>query len=799
MIRKTSPFGRNAGMRTFLLTCAVMGATIIIPIQERRILPMLRGSLRGKALLISILALLLSLFCLPGVFAAADGDSLLFVPGETSEYGEASIDWAPSSVQSSGISTFSLPLASWDPRGGGYLPSIRTQGSYGTCWAISGVTCAEIYAVKNSLLSSVNFSAWHLAYFSTHQSTDPLGNCSNDYNTSATYLVGGNLYSTIMTFASWRGPADEGATGSRYENLTSSASLDASTAYKAELYLKNAYMLAAATSADRSVLKQMILDQGAVTACIYSDNSYYNYPSDGDANYYQSFSTSSNHEVTIVGWDDNYPADSFKNTPEGDGAFLCMNSWGSSWGDGGYFWLSYYDKSLVNNACAVYEYTSASTYDHNYQYDGCVVPGARYLSSWGSEAYYANVFTATGNSSGGEQLKAVSTFSNNTQVPYDLYIYTDLQDPADPTSGTLAYSSSGTFTYVGFYTVQITPVDLWEGETFSVVFRIKSSNGKLSVPTCYTESSWYSVNEVLAGQSFFSGNGSSWFDGMATSSGGVSLSQANVRIKAYTSNVSRSVTVSLDPNGGTVGTTSLTPLFGAAYGELPTPTRTNWTFLGWFTEKEGGEQVTSGTIVTSTEDRTLYAHWQSNWTDGRFTDVSSSSWYANEVKYCWERGIFLGLTDTTFGPLAFATRGQIVTVLYRLAGSPDISGNPPFDDVSPSAYYAKAITWASQNNIALGSDDDGNGIYSFRPDENVTRQDFLCFLYRYAKWAGVSTGGGDISAFPDAGSVSSYALDAEQWSVGCGLQIGSDGQLMPRSSITRAEVATFLSRYDQQF
>jgi uncharacterized repeat protein (TIGR02543 family) len=386
-------------------------------------------------------------------------------------------------------------------------------------------------------------------------------------------------------------------------------------------------------------------------------------------------------------------------------------------------------------------------------------------------------------------------------VPYTVEVYTDLPDPSDPSSGTLTYTGEGTFDYSGFHTVATDPIALWEGETFAVVFKVgQSASGKLAVPTCYTNSDWYSVNAVQAGQSFISTDGSAWTD--CATSVPVSNAPANVRIKAYTKNIDQKVAVTYNTCGGSPDTSTGELTFGIPCGKLPTPTRAGYTFQGWFTSSAGFTEISSDTVLKSSDNLSLYAHWLRDWTDGQFTDVSSGAWYYENVKYCWQHSLFFGLTDTLFGTSQSATRAQVVTVLYRMADSPAVTGGSTFDDVPAGAYFTDAVAWAAANSIAFGSDDNNDGHYSFRPYDSITREDFLCLLYRCAKWAGGNVTGyenTDLSAFSDSGSVPAYAADAEKWSVGTGLQTGSDGMLLPGSDITRAQVAAFLSRYDQSY
>ena len=136
------------------------------------------------------------------------------------------------------------------------------------------------------------------------------------------------------------------------------------------------------------------------------------------------------------------------------------------------------------------------------------------------------------------------------------------------------------------------------------------------------------------------------------------------------------------------------------------------------------------------------------------------------------------------------TRAMLVTVLWRYAGSPD-TGTSTFSDVKANAYYAQAVAWASANNVV-----NGVGNNRFNRDGTITREQMATILYRYAQNNGYSTDiTGNLSAFPDSNTVSSYAVDALSWAVGMELINGSNGKLMPQSGATRAQVATILMRF----
>lgn len=174
-----------------------------------------------------------------------------------------------------------------------------------------------------------------------------------------------------------------------------------------------------------------------------------------------------------------------------------------------------------------------------------------------------------------------------------------------------------------------------------------------------------------------------------------------------------------------------------------------------------------------------------------YTDVASSDWFYDAVRYVSNAGLMSGTGDGAFSPNAVTTRGMIVTVLHRMEGKPLVYGET-FSDVTETAYYADAVAWASAKDIVTGY---GNG--RFGPDDAITREQFATILYRYAKMQGYeTTSRGDVSRFADGNSVSSYAVEAMSWAVGEGLIAGTDGnKLDPSGKATRAQTAMILKRF----
>ena len=175
---------------------------------------------------------------------------------------------------------------------------------------------------------------------------------------------------------------------------------------------------------------------------------------------------------------------------------------------------------------------------------------------------------------------------------------------------------------------------------------------------------------------------------------------------------------------------------------------------------------------------------------GVFRDVSANDWYYDAVYDAYGRGLMVGEAADLFVPNDSMTRAMLITTLYRMAGSPAVTGENPYTDVAAGSYYEKAVIWAMQKGIANGM---GGG--RFEPDARVTRQQAVTMLYRYAvKIAQIKTAErAELGRFSDSAEVDAYAITAIRWAVGSGLMKGyPDGTLQPNGTLTRAEAATLL-------
>ena len=180
-----------------------------------------------------------------------------------------------------------------------------------------------------------------------------------------------------------------------------------------------------------------------------------------------------------------------------------------------------------------------------------------------------------------------------------------------------------------------------------------------------------------------------------------------------------------------------------------------------------------------------------------FTDLGESQWYESAVAYAYRHGIMEGMSDTTFQPNGTLSRAMAVQIFYNLEGQPDISDENlgyPYEDVDAQAWYGNAVYWARITGVATGY---GDG--TFQPTDSITRQEFAQMLYNYAKYKGYDlTAEGDLSQFPDSGSVADWAEIAMSWANGNKLINGhDDGTIDAAGTATRAQAASILMRFDQ--
>lgn len=421
----------------------------------------------------------------------------------------------------------SLPSA-FDLRSVNAVSSVKNQNPYGTCWAHAAAGSMESNYMMQGR-GELDLSEMHIAWFSFRNSDK--SKAFKNYSSasfSAVMNSGGNAFYPAALFARLAGPASENdvpyGTGESYK-----PSEPTPESYTRRLRLRNAYYLSMrdtlnvnSSTEQRNIVKRRIMQNGSVAVHYYNDDSKYYKSSSGSTSYYTT-TKSPNHAVQIIGWDDNYSRNNFKNKPSSDGAWLIKNSWGDRWytpngymGDSGCFWMSY-ESYLTEGTSFVVEDVNSNM--NVYDYDPLGVCG--FWGYSGTTIYAANVFKSERN----ESLIEVGVYTADNNLGYEVSIYKGMSSmPSDsPVNGSSVSSASGTIAFAGYHTIALdSPVSLSEGEYFSVVVKF-TGYGMVPVERVL---SGFSDNAKIEEGSFFSKTGSSWEKG--------TKQKMNACIKAFT-------------------------------------------------------------------------------------------------------------------------------------------------------------------------------------------------------------------------------------------------------------------------
>lgn len=376
----------------------------------------------------------------------------------------------------SGIATFARIPASYDSRNEGFNVSVKNQNPYGSCWTYATIASMESTLIRKGLAdaSEVDLSEWHLAYFATHTGADKLGNTKDDYvkaEGGVQYMDnGGNIQMSAIALSNWKGATLESDyPGNPDRNALSMATrlMKPEDAWqKNRYYMKNCHM---SPAEDRDNVKLLIMEYGAVYGSYYHDDYYYK----EDTAAYNCDVKGSNHAITVIGWDDNYKKENFYLQPEGDGAWLCKNSWGTTFGDEGYFYISYYDVSFHRKGgnVAAYEAEVLTEGMNNYYYSGGV-DFTNYMSVNG----IAQVYESKANPGGSEMITGTGFMTYSANIEYSVQVYKNpkLVNGAveDPLSGEPVWNApeTGVTGFAGYQTIDFEkPVQVDEGDLFAVV------------------------------------------------------------------------------------------------------------------------------------------------------------------------------------------------------------------------------------------------------------------------------------------------------------------------------------------
>lgn len=377
---------------------------------------------------------------------------------------------------------------------------VQNQGDLGACWAFAANTTLSYSMLDTGVY---NFSADHMLR-------------NNGYGLDI--ADGGDYTMSMGYYTSWKGPVLE-EDDPYGDDITNDNAKPAAHVQEIQIL----------EDKDYQEIKQKIFEYGAVESSIYvsmTENNYIDltYYNESKCSYCYTDGNVPNHEVCIIGWDDDYPMENFNMGAERNGAFICVNSWGSDFGKNGIFYVSY-DDALIGTMCVAYtDIESANNYNYIYQHDSCGWTGR---SGFGdSSAYFANVFSA----SGAQELRAVGFYATEKNTSYRVLVCSDYNgvDSLDTSGKTYA---EGMLDNAGYYTIYLNEsVPLRIGGDFAVIVEINTPGEEHPIAVEMRPSDGRDIDLVTAGKkSYISANGSDWENTQETS-------DCNVCLKAYTTN-----------------------------------------------------------------------------------------------------------------------------------------------------------------------------------------------------------------------------------------------------------------------
>ena len=619
------------------------------------------------------------------------------------------------------------------------LTPVRDQGNSGLCWAFSVAAILETsllqrYSGENK--NTLDLSEEQLAYFYFNRQNDPLRNTGDmkmiyqDSNEATAYRnASGSPIYLLQELSTGQGIAKEADIPfylTRHVDSKGNVYYRESSAVpsKNKAYLSYAGIDSYETF-DYNVnkVKKEIIENGAVSVSIYYANSSRNLTTNG---YYDPAHRRTNHVVTLVGWDDSFAVSKFGSAgrPKKNGAWIARNSWGKDWGDGGYFYLSYENATMLGCVSASAVKTSQRTYSNLYFYDGlamvgnsCCLDPVSAVSGKNMTAG-ANVYEVKAGAGRGEAIGEISLCTWTGNARYKVTIFTDLLDTDDPTSGRRAVSQTVQMSGAGLNTFRLQKeVVVSAGSWYSVVVEnIGNKTESFSAQRRQLVGDVLFETDNLYCRSLVRKPNGKWMDLAEEGDGEVLRIRAATRTLATAKPARKVFSDVLDPNH---------PYYDAIY---------------WAADNSiagGYKDGTFGINRTCTRGEAIRFLWclagkpePKRTPMFTFRDVPKSGAFYKPILWAYQKGIAGGYSDGTFRMNATCTRGHIMMFIWKYLGKPTprASAASPFKDVPKKHTYYKAILYGYQKGITKGFSDGTFGV-----DKNCTRGQIIKFLYNLKK------------------------------------------------------------------
>jgi VCBS repeat-containing protein len=570
---------------------------------------------------------------------------------------------------------------SYDLRDYGLVTDVKDQGSCGSCWAF-----ASYGSLESVLLLEEEWD------FSEN-------NLKNTHGFDWGPCDGGNADISTAYLTRWSGPIDE--EDDPYDIYDSS-----SPELPPEKHVQEVLFIPGREGPlDNDNLKWAIQEYGGVYSSFYYTANYYN---SGTAAYYYPRSPNHNHAIALVGWDDNFSADNFSTTAPGDGAFIAKNSWGTDWGEDGYFYISYYD-TYIGESNAVFTAEPVGNYETVYQYDP--LGQVSRLGYGDLTAWFANVFTANA----GEEIEAVGFYTPDVDCQYVIAVYTDPVGGPIGGSGPLA-STSGTIAIPGYHTVVLpTPVSLEAGQTFSVVVKLTTSGYTYPIAFERYWSGYSSGATANPGESYISYTGTSWTD--LTDSGISYASTANVCLKAYTNPSGNRAPIAGNDYYSTDEGTALIVAAPGVLGNDDDPDGDTLTAVLVV-------DVSHGSLILSADGSFTYAPAEG------YIGVDSFTYNATDgVLSSNDAVVTITVIEVNYAPVAVADSYSVDEDDFLTVEAPGVLGND--SDADGDGLYAVLVDDVSHGSLTFNTD----GSFTYDPDQDFSGTD----TFTYRAYDGIAT------------------------------------------------------------